>query len=285
MLPNFLIIGAAKAASTWLSDCLGDHPEVFMAEIKEVRFFTRHFDKGLAWYTSHFSGASGKRAIGEATPGYLGSVQAPARIRSTLGNVKMIASLRHPVDRAYSHYWHYVSQGDLPLHSDFLSLYRQGRFRDAGNYFARLSHYLEYFPRENFLILIYEDDIQPDPRRAIANCLDFIGVNSSIIPAAADARSNQAREIRAFHNQAWTLRRATDALPGFVRRPIKTIGKRLFGLAPKKQTGYARLADEVRQELLADYMPDIRQLEDLLRRDLSIWYAPRAQSAKRSHLQ
>jgi len=105
MLPNFIIIGAAKAASTWLSDCMGEHPDVFMAEIKEVRYFSVAYDRGLDWYKTHFADWNGEKAVGEANPGYLGDDHAPARIKETLGDVPLILSMRHPVDRAYSAYW------------------------------------------------------------------------------------------------------------------------------------------------------------------------------------
>lgn len=70
MLPNFLIIGAHKAATSWLARCLGEHPDVFMSERKELYFFT-HIEKGLDWYKAHFNTWSGEAAVGEATPGYI----------------------------------------------------------------------------------------------------------------------------------------------------------------------------------------------------------------------
>jgi hypothetical protein len=276
MLPNFLIIGAAKAASTWLSDSLGEHPDVFIAKIKEVRFFSRYYDKGVEWYETHFQEWSGQKAVGEATPGYIGSEQASARIKTVLGErVKLLASLRHPIDRAYSQYWHYLSQGDLPLNADFLTMFREGHYVDHGRYAIGLRRFFEHFPRENFLIFVYEEDIKPDAPHAITRCLDFLEVDSQVMPEAAHGRSNRARDIRAFHNQVWSLRRASDMLPPAIRAPIKAMGKRLFALFPRRQRGYASLDESLRQELLREYyMDDIKHLEDLLQRDLSIWYTP-----------
>jgi hypothetical protein len=290
MLPNFLIIGAQKAATSWLAKCLGEHPDVFMVEIKETHFFNHEFEKGLKWYEAHFRDWSGQAAIGEATPGYINYPDTPGRIQATLGDeVRLIASLRHPVDRAYSAYWHYVSRGDIPADIDFRTAFQQGhqlgllRFGlyDRGTYFAHLSRYLEYFPRENLLVLIYEE-VMRDGRKTVRDCLEFLDVDSQFVPNALNDRVNKGRDLRAFHSQALALRRTvaknTNLLPRGLRKPFLAIGRwafegLIFKRLPEKNI-YVPLTEDLRQELLSDFVPDIRQLEELLDRDLSIWYVP-----------
>lgn len=288
MLPNFLIIGAQKAATSWLATCLGEHPDVFIVGEKEIHFFNHYFDRGLAWYESHFESWSGQAAIGEATPGYINYPATPGRIQATLGNrVKFIASLRNPVDRAHSAFWHYVCRGDIPAEIDFLTAFRRGdqfgldRFGlyDRGDYFEHLRRYFEYFPRENFLTLIYEEVLQ-DSQAAISNCLEFLDLDPNFVPAALSDRVNKGRDLRLFHSHALALRETvvsrTALLPESIRSPLKGIGRRafaeIFRRLPKKNS-YTPLPDDVRQELLNDFMPGIKQLEQLLDRDLSIWYA------------
>ena len=170
MLPNFVIIGTEKAATTWLAKCLGQHPDVFMAEVKETYFFSTHFKKGPKWYESqHFGDWAGQTAIGEATPGYINNPEVPGRIQSALGDeVKLIASLRHPVDRAYSAFWMRLSRGDIPFDADFRTIYQRDEYglRTRGNCFVQLSRYLEYFPRENLSVLIYEE-LKRDNQKAL----------------------------------------------------------------------------------------------------------------------
>ena len=150
-----------------------------MAEVKETYFFTDNFKKGLEWYeTQHFSNWSGQVAIGEATVSYLSNLKPAGRIRATLGDkVKLIASLRHPIDRAYSAYWMWLARGRIPLDTDFRTLFCQNRYelRSCGDYLIHLNRYLEYFPFENFLILIYEE-IKRDGQTAVGDCLKFLGV-------------------------------------------------------------------------------------------------------------
>lgn len=154
---------------------------MFMAEVKETRFFGSLFEKGVSWYESqHFSDWSGQTAVGEGTVSYLGNPNAPGRIRAVLGDkVKLIASLRHPVDRAYSAYWMWLARGRIPANADFRTLFYQDHYglRSQGDYFTHLSRYLEYFPRENFLILIYEE-VKKDGQKALGDCFEFLGVDA-----------------------------------------------------------------------------------------------------------
>lgn len=284
MLPNFLIIGTQKAATSWLAKCLDEHPDVFMAEEKEIYFFNHRFERGLAWYEAHFNDWAGQAIIGEATPGYINHPDAPGRIHATLGDgVKLLASLRHPIDRAYSAFWQHMREGSIPANADFRVVFQDnGRFglRSRGEYFTHLNRYLKCFPRENLKVLIYEE-IGTDPHKAISDCLEFLGVDFQFVPDALDSRVNRGTDLKRFHGQAVALRRAvvekTDWLPQSLRDSFRTIGRRTFGLLLgrlPKQKSYVPLDKDLRRELLEEFMPDIVRLEGLLNRELSVWYAP-----------
>jgi len=276
MLPNFFIIGAQKAATTWLAKRLAEHPDVFMAKIKEVQFYKRYFARGLGWYESHFSDWSGQTAIGEATPGYIYFPEVPGRIKATLGDdVRFIGSLRHPVDRAYSAFWMFLSRGhNIRADADFRTYYQRDEYglRTRGNYFVQLSRYPKYFPRENLLVLIYEE-LKKDNQKALKDCYQFLGIDSQFMPDSLNARVNTRIDISMFHHEVWGVRRAMRLLPRSVERLLVSMGLHVFKYFPKRKR-YEPLDEDLRQELLSDFMPDIKQLEDFLDRDLSIWYAP-----------
>ena len=81
MLPNFIGIGAPKAGTTWLFKCLDEHPEVFVAAVKETSFFDYGTIEGrFAEYEAHFVGSEGYPAVGEVSTRYLSSHRAPARV-------------------------------------------------------------------------------------------------------------------------------------------------------------------------------------------------------------
>src|SRR5262245_45971784 len=104
-LPTFLIVGAMRSGTTSLARYLGAHPDVFVAPEKEIHFFDRCFDRGVAWYAERFIQAAGAGAIGEATQSYMYDPDAIARMRSVVPSARLLTILRHPTDRAYSHYW------------------------------------------------------------------------------------------------------------------------------------------------------------------------------------
>ena len=108
MLPNFIGIGAPKAGTTWLFNCLQEHPQVFVAPVKETKFFDDENIEGrILEYEAHFRGAEGAIAVGEISTRYLSSNRGAAeRIHRYLPEVRLFVSLRNPSDQAYSHYWH-----------------------------------------------------------------------------------------------------------------------------------------------------------------------------------
>src|SRR5437764_7156012 len=104
-LPNFFIIGAMRSGTTSLTRYLNAHPDVFVAPGKELHFFDQRFDRGLDWYRDCFERAAGQRAIGEATQSYMYDAEAMTRLAVTVPKARLLAILRNPVDRAWSHYW------------------------------------------------------------------------------------------------------------------------------------------------------------------------------------
>src|ERR1700722_14569247 len=119
-LPTFLIIGAQKSATRWLRLNLGLHPAVFAAS-REIEFFNnrdRFQQQGIAWYREQFEGWNGEGIVGEATPGYMFWRHHPdvvaGRIDETLPGVRLIATLRNPIDRAQSALVHHIEYKTLP---------------------------------------------------------------------------------------------------------------------------------------------------------------------------
>src|SRR5437762_2920456 len=101
-LPNFLIIGAPRSATTSTALYLSQHPEVHIAPQKEVNFFDLEFHRGLDWYRAQFDRVEDGQVVGEASPNYMFSEDAVQRMAALLPDAKLIAILREPVSRAYS---------------------------------------------------------------------------------------------------------------------------------------------------------------------------------------
>jgi hypothetical protein len=207
-LPDFLILGAAKAGTSSLYALLCQHPQVLPASRKEVHYFDWGYDRGLRWYRSFFplslhmrlkTLALGRPAVcGEGSPYYLFHPHSPRRIAGVLPGAKLIALLRDPVDRAYSHYQHNLRhEGETlsfeeaiereaeRIHGERERMladehYNSERYRvysylTRGIYVDQLAAYHQYFPREQLLVLRAEDFFR-DPGGVCARTVEFLGL-------------------------------------------------------------------------------------------------------------
>src|SRR6185369_6769916 len=178
-LPDFLIIGAAKAGTTALFRSISRHPRVFGSPVKEPAFFAyagspppapwgRRRISDEAAYLRLFADCPPGALAGEASTEYLSSERAPSTAFRYVPQARLIAILRHPVERAYSQYLHVKQNGREPEASFEAAWaaeeqrieqgWRPGtHYRTRGFYARALARWLEVFPREQLLILFYED--------------------------------------------------------------------------------------------------------------------------------
>jgi hypothetical protein len=183
LLPNLICIGAAKCATTSLHSYLGLHPEVFMAEAKELDFFNGpgwNWDRGLSWYESQFPVDAPVR--GETSPGYTVDpfVQGvPQRISETLPEVKLIYLVGDPIDRIVSDWVGNAARGweTKPL----ATLLETPDFEGSGyvarsRYAHQLGLYLKVFPREDVEVVVKEDLIAK-PQETMRQIFEFLGVD------------------------------------------------------------------------------------------------------------
>ena len=180
MKPTFLGIGAHKAGTTWLSEVLRSHPGIYMAQVKEIHYFTRYRDNGDDWYLSHFPSKEGAQAVGEFSTDYLANGnQVADRIHRFESTLKIVAVVRDPVRRAFSHYRWLVQKGAVK--EAFLDAFASlPELKERGLYFRNFSQYWKLFPDENILIIRY-DDISDDPSGVQRRVYEFLGVNPEFI--------------------------------------------------------------------------------------------------------
>jgi hypothetical protein len=205
-LPDFLIIGAQKAGTTSLFASLNEHPSVWMPPCKECHFFTRPWRPMLAYRgffptrrTRDRMGRDGEPVrLGEATPYYLFHPRTPARVARSLPEVKLIAILRDPVERAYSHHRHCVRRGTESL--DFEAALEAEATRTAGaaerlarsafavsdahrhhSYLARglyaqqLRRWFEHVDRRRIHVAFFEHLLE-SPETSLARIETFLGL-------------------------------------------------------------------------------------------------------------
>ncbi len=243
-LPDFLVIGAQKAGTTALYAYLRWHPGITGPSWKEVSFFDRHWWRGEAWYRGQFPLRSGQRLVGEASPSYLFHPLAPERVRSLVPDAKLIALVRDPVDRAYSHYQHEVALGREPLSFEDALAAEEERTRGEverlvadprafshawwdhtyaarGRYADQLESWLEVFPREQLLV-VPSEDLGERPAETYAAVLAFLGAESHALP---DYPRVFEREYQPMRPETRAALAATFAEPN--RRLEQLLGRSL----------------------------------------------------------
>ena len=144
-LPNFLYVGPDKAGSSWLHEVLIKHPDVYLTPAKDLYFFDRYYDRGLAWYAAQFRDARDEKIVGEVCQDYLFHPEAAARIHETLGPVRVMVSLRDPVERAWSSYLYMRKHGIGP--DTFAEALRsRPELLEHGRYATGLDRFLAALP-------------------------------------------------------------------------------------------------------------------------------------------
>lgn len=269
-LPNFLIIGAMRSGTTSLARYLGAHPDVFVAQDKELHFFDLNRDRGLDWYRAQFTGAEGERMVGEATQTYMYDGEAVDRMASDLPDAKLIAILRDPVKRAYSHYWQNHARGTEPLSfpdaiaaepERLASSDKQSRFFfsyvDRGLYVRQLRRICEHYPRASLHVLLFED-LRDAPAEAYRSACAFLGVDDDFLPPNIGVPINRYVSFRSVK-----LRALGKKLPRALRRAV--------GRLNTQEASYPPMDPGVRAELRQRFAADNAALETWLDRDLSEW--------------
>jgi hypothetical protein len=276
--PDFLGLGAQKAGTSWISSCLYDHPQVCIP-IKDLHFFSRerNWVRGITWYEEQFARCGPKSMAGEFSTSYLADPVAPGRIHEHYPRVRMITCLRNPAERAFSNFLNDLQAGTLPPRASFEeAVESHPEYTQQGAYASQLRRYLDLFPRESMLIVLY-DDLQRDPLPFMSSIYRFLEVDDAFVPRMLHERVNVARVPRSTTAD----RLARKAVTSLRRRGLG----RVVWLA--KRSGLPRLSyrmnsrpavlaaheltPERRQRLTASFAQEIDQLEQLLGRDLGAW--------------
>lgn len=303
VLPNLLILGAAKSGTSSLYRYLGQHPQVFMSRFKEPTFFVwegREYDirgpgvepigkrmvKDIDSYLRLFSDGSHERIRGEASTGYLHTPGVAERIRHHVPEAKLMAILRNPIDRAYSAFLHAQRLGLEPM-SDFEQALDAEPHRvstgwigltaytTVGMYAEQLERYVAVFPCQQIRIYLFED-LARDPIGLAQDAFRFLGVDDSFEPDVS-MQANRGSAVRSVRlASVFSMLRATSF--GRRSRLGRSVRNFVSGLNERPK---GQLTPDVRRRLAAVFEPDVDKLSRLLGRDLSPWLEGKTAVANR----
>lgn len=238
-LPNLLIVGAQKSGTTWLHSALSKSAHVFGSSPKEIGFFNKKmFFDGPELYQTYFPVTDGARYYMESTPHYFrlpgNKVDLAGRIQATLGDVRLIVTLRNPVDRYISAYIHHIMKDRLAPVDEITEMNENFRMLELGRYGEILAHWQGVF---SDIGVFFYDDLKNDDMSYFRSVMSFLDLPCDVSARDLDFTTND--KMKKLH------RSSIDTLP--------------------------EASLDLRRRLGDYYAADIALLEQLTGRDLAHW--------------
>jgi hypothetical protein len=300
IIPNFLVCGPPKCASTSLYFYLKQHPEIFMSPVKQVKFFSVFYDKGADFYVNtYFSGIKKEKMAGEATPTYFLLPFVAERMKNYNPEMKLIFCLRDPVERTFSGYMMRVNNGtehlsfrealeenlkqretvkfesakdakdwaDDMLRSDRLEETGFRTYLDGSLYATNLRHYMNHFPLSQIKI-IFLDDIKKDLNGTLKDLFTFLGVDNTFqIQNTEQKNTYKKSKIKFLDPILGKNKKLSKVLANAMPKSLrKRILKTMYVEGSKD-----RITPEDRKFAYEILKNEIVELEKMLNVDLSHW--------------
>jgi hypothetical protein len=295
-LPEFMIIGAAKAGTTALNEYLSQHPQIFMCPLKEPQFFSTDviYERGLAWYEGLFADAKSGQICGEASTSYTffpSTPLTPQRIHQAIPNVKLIYLIREPVSRVQSaclqtikyqknvlndRETNYSVDELIQLGEDPKNSLGLSSFIQSSQYITQIEQYLSFFKSEQLLV-VFQADLVTKTDEVLRTIFDFIGVDSAIFPSFKTTINKNVTSDMIQNLKNEKLLQRLKVIPGYslfkflvpnvFKEYIKFLNQKW---RPDNQV-VAFASEEANSQLKAHFKPYNQALAKFLDQDLSHW--------------
>jgi hypothetical protein len=299
-LPDFLVIGAPKAGTTALHEALAAHPQLFLSDPKEPKYFLcgdrppprpngpgdAHSVKEWIWeraaYEALFDDAPTGTLRGESTPLYLADHESHARMAALVPDARLVVVVRDPVDRAYSNWAHLWADG-LEPEGDFLTAcaledrrMEAGwapfwRYKAQGLYGRHLQSLFRHFPRSRVHVLRYRR-LVGDPVATLDGICTFLGVDTGIVRRLPDANVSSYIEPSRFNRLLQSFTRGGAAIGQHLPPHVwRTLSRPLTAMLKRRDLQRPDLTASDRAKLIEFFMDDIELLEQLTGRCFDDW--------------
>ena len=298
MLPNFIIVGAARSGTTSLNGYLAAHPEVFMCQMKEPHFFAfedsdfqsegphdkihnERIVRDLTKYQKLFQNYAGEKAVGETSPGYLFLSESAENIKSRIPECKIIILLRDPLARSFSHYMQHAMMGHENL--DFEQALKEEENRAQKNwrwfyqykrqslYHEQVKKYLEVFERDQVKIILFED-LKDSPISTLGEISQFLDIDPQFysdfqFEAKYKSGTPKLKNLdRLMRSKGFFKKVMRNILPQKTRRSVyKFLKSKTYDFSKKE------IPAHISSKLKAEFREDILKLQALIEKNLEKW--------------
>jgi len=271
-LPNFLVLGVPRAATTWLYNCLSVHPDVFVPK-KELEFWSDSNKQSLDAYLTQFDGWRNKKACGDVSVGYFSSKVACEKIAKYIPNAKLIVILRDPVSSALSHYRKRLAQGKAPVTFEDALVKEPIRYKLQGDYGYHMEMWRAHFMSEQMLVLQYER-LKPNASLEFAHVCNFLGIQwpledgeEIVYESLLYSQPNRSYSVRSI-SLHFTALKVADKVGGKVGAGIRKVNRIINFTMKNSVKVQSETLEELRQYYKDSNEKLVRMRPEI---DLELW--------------
>lgn len=272
--PNFLGIGVIKSGTTWVAEILASHPQVFIAHGKELHYFSNYHSRGVEWYLEHFAHAKDELAVGEYSVSYMDNSEKNARrIHDFDPRMKLVVTLRHPVERAFSHY-RWMRQFGYGFDSFESALKSTPAIIAVSKYFESMQPYWERFSDQQIHFVLH-DDIKASPEMVQQQLFNFLEVDpefrstrsEKVIGKTIVPRSTRLELMRQRVHGFLKNKRMAFLITGAKKAGLSNLYRKINDDHAAADT----LSSEQKFELMKLFSEDLLRFQDRTGLDVSCW--------------
>ena len=282
---DFAVVGAQKSGTTWLFECLDEHPEIYVPAGKELHYFCHEDDcrfstkhKGIGWYDAQFRPDQSFKVSGELTTDYMYYQYVVKDLFQLNDECKIVALLRNPVDRAYSAYWMWRRHNrNIPKFEDMIRC-TDNSLLGRGFYYQQLKPFFETFGPDRVKVFIIKE-IKQNPANFIAEIFSYLGVDSGFKPKAlhklvADTKNYPPGVGRVVYKVISPLLNSRLVQPfwRYLRRNTNIKEKFLSTIFGDSEGRYPVMVIEDRLYLQEKFREENKLLSDLIAKDVDQWW-------------
>ena len=267
---DFIVIGPGKSGTSWIFNVLKNHSDVCISSSKETLYFERYYHKGEEWFHHFFHPKNEQQILGEISNTYIFDPKVPQRIIDYRPDIKIISSLRNPIERTFSHYLYMLRVGEERGSFDEVLAKRQDLIY-RGKYFDLLKNYYQVFKKDQLLILLFED-LKKDNKKYANHLLGFLNLENVL----SDELLNE-KVLSAGKARNPVLSSMISKMAGFAReigypdlvtkvKFNKNITKYFY--KEYKQGEKPKITPEQRENLKGLFYEDVEKLSERLDKDM-----------------
>jgi hypothetical protein len=279
MIVNFIGIGGQRCGKTTIYNWMEEHPQVITSSEMELHFFNHRYDYGYNWYERNFLWKKRTLISGEMSSSYIYDLSVPKRVFKYSPDMKIVLSVRNPIDRLISAYRHDIQIGNVISDGEYSiskGIENNPTYLEYGLYAKYFNEWLNIFPKENILVVIFEEMIKT-PHQSYLQLCEFLNIDNSFTPRSINKKLNhswlpKSRRLMILQKNIAKIFRSVGL--GLLVDGLKTFGlkKMIDSINTDKKSTIVDMDNDYKNYLIEYFKEDVQKLSKLLNIDLKkLW--------------